>query len=130
MPLLEVPRRFLDVPYDGARFPVADIANGANCQAFAYALLRHFGRRISDFRSSELWEDAVETERVTDLLPLDLLLFNPTSSSYAAHVGVFLGDGSVIHLSKRVGKSAIWSLERFAREPGYEVFIGAKRVRG
>jgi cell wall-associated NlpC family hydrolase len=127
MTLLQVPARFLDVPYDGARFAVADIAPGANCQAFAYALLRHFGRAICDMRSSELWEDTAQTARVTELQPLDLLLFAATPDPYGAHIGVYLGEGQVIHLSKRVGKPAIWPLDRFAREEGYKVFIGAKR---
>jgi len=117
------------VPYRGECFPARDIVAGANCQAFAYALLRHFGRAISDFRSSDLWDDVRETERVRDLEPLDLLLFNRTADPYGAHVGVWLGEGRVIHLAKRVGLPAVWPLERFAREPGYEVVIGAKRVR-
>ena len=124
----DIPAPFWRVPYDGARFAVHDIAGGANCQAFAYALLRHFGRAISDFRSSDLWDDTGETACVTDLAPLDLLLFNRTADAYGAHVGVYLGEGRVIHLAKRVGTPAIWPLERFAGEPGYEVFVGAKRV--
>lgn len=129
MVMMDIPPFFFDIPYDGARFAVDDIRGGANCQAFAYALLRHFGRTISDFRSSDLWDDIGETERVTDLQPLDLLLFNRTADPYGAHVGVYLGEGRVIHLSQRVGKPAIWALEDFRRAPGYEVFIGAKRVK-
>jgi hypothetical protein len=129
IPDCDVPAAFWNVPYDGARFPVRDIAAGANCQAFAYALLRHFGHMISDFRSSNLWEDVRETDIVTELAPLDLLLFGAGADPYGAHIGVYLGEGRVIHLSKRVGKPAVWPLERFAREKGYEVFIGAKRVR-
>ena len=92
-------------------------------------MLRHFGRAISDFRSSTLWEDTRETVRVTGVLqPLDLLLFNPTADPYGAHIGVWLGEGRVIHLSKRVGIPVVWPLERFARERGYEILIGAKRV--
>jgi cell wall-associated NlpC family hydrolase len=125
----DVPAAFWHVPYDAECFGVRDVAAGANCQAFAYALLRHFGRDVSDFRSSDLWEDTRETERVADLAPLDLVLFNRTADPYGAHVGVYLGGGRVIHLSQRVGKPAVWPIERFAREPGYEVFIGAKRVR-
>ncbi|MEJ0025892.1 MAG: NlpC/P60 family protein [Rhizomicrobium sp.] len=125
----DIPSAFWAVPYRGECFPARDVAAGANCQAFAYALLRHFGPTISDFRSSDLWDDTAETERVADLAPLDLLLFNRTADAYGAHVGVYLGEGRVIHLAKRVGTPAIWPLERFAREPGYEVFIGAKRVR-
>jgi cell wall-associated NlpC family hydrolase len=56
------------------------------------------------------------------------LLFNPTPDAYGAHVGVYLGEGRVLHLAKRIGKPAVWPLDRFAREPGYETLIGAKRV--
>ncbi|WP_041787713.1 hypothetical protein [Rhodomicrobium vannielii] len=31
--------------------------HGANCQRFAYAVIRHYGCEIADFRSRELWED-------------------------------------------------------------------------
>jgi cell wall-associated NlpC family hydrolase len=124
-----IPKEFLDVAYNAAKFPVTDVSAGANCQAFAYAILRHFGRRISDFRSSELWEDVADTERVSELEPLDLLLFNATHDARGAHVGLYLGDGDVIHLSRRIARPAIWKLDAFVREPGYEVFIGAKRVR-
>lgn len=125
----DIPAALSTVPYDGARFAARDVAGGANCQAFAYALLRHFGREISNFRSSELWEDTRETERADDIEPLDLLLFNGTDEAFGAHVGVYLGAGNVIHLSKRVGTPVVWPLERFARERGYEVLVGAKRVR-
>ncbi len=124
----DIPSAFWTVPYRGEYFPAHDIAAGANCQAFAYALLRHFGLAIPDFRSSDLWDDTGETERVADLAPLDLLLFNHTADAYGAHIGVYLGAGRVIHLAKRVGAPAIWPLERFTHEPGYETLIGAKRV--
>jgi cell wall-associated NlpC family hydrolase len=125
----DIPAHFWSVPYDFACFPAHDLSQGANCQAFAYALLRHFGHAISDFRSSVLWDDTRETVRVIGPLgPLDLLLFNPTADPYGAHVGVYLGEGRVIHLAKRVGRPAVWPLERFARERGYEILIGAKRV--
>ena len=125
----EIPAHFWAIHYDFAGFPAPDLSKGANCQAFAYALLRHFGRTISDLRSSDLWEDTRETVRVAGALePLDLLLFGPTTDAYGAHIGVYLGEGRVIHLAKRVGKPVIWPIEHFARESGYEIFIGAKRV--
>jgi cell wall-associated NlpC family hydrolase len=131
--MLTLPPAFMDVRYVAARYPgapgVAGLAGGANCQQYAYELLRHFGRAIGDFRSSELWRDDVETERVTELEPLDLLLFNDTDDPYGAHVAVYLGDGKAVHLSKQVGRPAVWALEDFGRRPEYRVLIGAKRVR-
>jgi cell wall-associated NlpC family hydrolase len=131
--MLEIPPRFFDTTYDGTRYPgargVSGLEDGANCQQFAYELLRHFGRKISDFRSSELWSDTTDTERVENLEPLDLLLFNNTDEAYGAHVAVYLGDGFAIHLAKSVGKPAIWPVAAFQEKPEYSVFIGAKRAR-
>jgi cell wall-associated NlpC family hydrolase len=91
--------------------------------------LRHFGVRVPDFRSSELWHDRAETDLVTTPEPLDLLLFNRTCDPWGAHVAVYLGEDRAIHLSKEVGLPAIWTLEEFARRPAYRVLVGAKRVR-
>jgi hypothetical protein len=131
--MLSLPSSFLDVPYDAARYPgapgVRGLAGGANCQQFAYELLRHFGRSISGFRSRELWLDEAETERVDALEPLDLLLFNDTDDPFGAHVAVYLGDGMAAHLSKQVGRAAVWALEDFACCPDYRVLIGVKRAK-
>ncbi len=83
---------------------------------------------IGDFRSSDLWDDTRETRRVNDLEPLDLLLFNRTTAVWGAHIAVYLSDERAIHLSKQVGRPAIWTLEQFAAEPLYQCFIGAKRT--
>jgi cell wall-associated NlpC family hydrolase len=90
-------------------------------------LVRHFGRTVPDFRSSELWEDEEHTTRVTELEPLDILLFNKTGDAYGAHVAVYLGDDQAIHLSRRCGHPEIWPLTQFLERPEYRVYIGAKR---
>jgi lipoprotein Spr len=131
----DIPTRFWSVPYDATRIPSdsgpADISDGANCQLFAYTLLRHFGVNVPPFRSSELWEDHDHTTVVTDdFAPLDLLLFGATSDAWGAHVGVSLGANRAIHLSQRVGLPAVWTLARFRVEDDYRILIGAKRIRG
>ena len=130
----DIPPKFLSVRYVGARIPEADapydVSNGANCQLFAYALLAHFGRDVPPLRSSELWEDADATDRVTGAYqPLDLLLFSESDSAWGAHVAVALGTDRAIHLSQRVGLPAIWPLSRFHEEADYRVLLGAKRPR-
>jgi hypothetical protein len=121
------------VPYNGKRYPgapgVSGLEGGANCQLFAYELLRANGRSIGDLRSSNLWEDTRDTFVVTEFAPLDLLLLNRTSDPYGAHVAVWLGGGRAIHLSKAVGKPATWTLAEFALHERYQVLIGAKRTR-
>lgn len=130
--MIEVPERFLGVPYKGAHYPGSPktdgLVGGANCQTFAYELLKHFGLNPPQYRSSEFWADEEFTERVEELQPLDLLLWNKTLDAWGAHVGVYLGERQAIHLSKEVGESVIWSMETFLEQPLYRVFIGAKRV--
>lgn len=127
-----IPPYFLNVCYNGAHYPCSANTNGleggANCQQFAYELLRHFGWRIPNLRSRELWEDTVHTQRVEHLQPLDLLLWNKTADPYGAHVGVYVGDGQAIHLSRENGHPVIEPLAQLVQNPLYCVFVGAKRV--
>jgi cell wall-associated NlpC family hydrolase len=128
---IEIPDSFWGVRYNGSCYPgaVSDMTQGANCQLFAYELLRHHGLLVPSFRSSDLWDDTEFTEPVSTLEPLDLLLFNNTAQAWGAHVAVYLGDGKAIHLAKEAGRPAVWTLEQFASHPLYTHFIGAKRVR-
>ena len=131
--MIEVPSHFLAVSYNGDCYPgaagVCGIAQGANCQQFAYELLRYFGKRIPNFRSSDLWEDVDFTLAVLSFEPLDLLLYNSTPRSWGAHVAVYLGEGRIIHLSKVLVRPVIWTHEQFLGTSRYRYFIGAKRIR-
>ena len=130
---IRIPKSFLNVRYNGAKFPGAagdpGLGDGANCQRFAYALLRHFGREVPSLRSSELWEDTQSTTFAVRLRPLDLMLFSADGKSRGAHVGVYLGSGRVIHLAKKIGKPAIWTMSQFTADPAYKKLLGAKRVK-
>ncbi|MCZ4120927.1 hydrolase [Streptomyces sp. H39-S7] len=129
------PPHLRTVPYVGSRFPGSaavarrpDLAAGANCQLFAYGVLRHFGLTPPALRSSDLWEDTAATVRVETAEPLDLLLFNRSEDPYGAHVGVWIDDDAVLHLCAEVGRPAVWSLADFAARERYRVLIGAKSV--
>jgi hypothetical protein len=128
----DIPERFWQVSYDQTHDPHSPVLNpmaqGANCQNFAYELLRHFGRHVPYLRSSNLWEDTEYTTIASDPRALDLLLFNRTSAAWGAHVALHVGDGQAIHLSKKIGSPVVWPLARFRELPEYSVFIGAKRV--
>ncbi|MDQ8732021.1 hypothetical protein [Bradyrhizobium sp. LHD-71] len=129
-----IPDHFWRIEYDQSHDRDApllpSLAESPNCQNFAYALLKHFGCEISPFRSSNLWEDSKETSVVTGaLLPLDLLLFNWTSSPWGAHVALHLGGEEAIHLSKKQSTAVVWPISKFQTLPEYRVFIGAKRLR-
>ncbi|MFJ5774629.1 hydrolase [Streptomyces sp. NPDC093094] len=135
-PLLHrLPAAFWTVPYVGSRFPgSAEVAalpgleQGANCQLFAYEVLRHFGLAPPDLRSSELWADTQATVRVSVAQPLDLVLFNATGDAYGAHVGVWADEGRVLHLCAETGRPVVWEPEEFTKRQRYRVLIGLKRV--
>lgn len=127
----QIPAYFWKIPYDrnhDRHSPILpDISQGANCQNFAYELLRHFGWRIPNLRSSNLWEDSEYTIAVTDYRPLDLVLFSRTHDAFGAHVAVHVGSDRAVHLSRRLGFAAVWPLEEFASYPKYRILVGAKR---
>ena len=130
--MLEIPPEFMTVPYKGVHYPgaphVVGIQGGANCQQFAYTLLRYFGFDLPNFRSSHLWEDNTYTKVVRGpFRELDILLWNRTHESYGAHVGLYLGEGYALHLAQSVGLPVIWPLDTFLERPEYQVFLGAKR---
>lgn len=130
--MLKIPDHFFSIKYKDKHYPGAKgaytLKDGANCQVFAYEILRFFGKEIPDFRSSELFEDTVHTKKVDVFEPLDILMWNKDNSAWGAHVGLFIGDNSVIHLSKENTYPEICRLEDFTQKEAYHVFIGAKRV--
>ncbi|MGW2934399.1 hydrolase [Streptomyces sp. NPDC001156] len=133
--LRDLPSAFWSVPYVGSRFPGSpavaarpSLAAGANCQLFAYEVLRHFGLTPPALRSSDLWTDTRATVRVSAARPLDLMLFNATADPYGAHVGVRVGEGRVLHLCAEMGRPAVWEPAEFAARERYRVLVGIKRV--
>jgi hypothetical protein len=129
---IEVPPEFRCIPYDPARHPQSaefDFDKGANCQLWAYALLKHFGLEVPPFRSSELWDDTEFSDAVQELEPLDLMLFNDTKRAWGAHVAVYLGDGVVAHLSRQIGLPEVRAVGDVLQNPKYRVFVGAKRIK-
>ena len=129
---IAVPPEFQCIPYDSTRHPQSaefDFSKGANCQLWAYALLKHFGLEVPPFRSSELWEDQEFSDTVHGFEPLDLMLFNDTANSWGAHVAVYLGDGVVAHLSRQIGLPEVCTIEEMLRNTKYRVLVGAKRIK-
>lgn len=128
----EIPDRFYGVTYNSVVVPCdswqGDFSLGANCQVFAYALLKHFGLSVPNFRSSELWDDVTWTRSTTLFCPLDLMLYNQNSDAFGAHVGVFVGEGEVFHLSLGNGTPKFELHSDLLKQDKYRCFIGAKRV--
>jgi hypothetical protein len=133
--MIDLPDSYWDVRYGGARYPGAPqvlarpgLADGANCQLFAYAVLRLHGLDPPELRSSELWADTTATTRVAVPHELDLVLVNASRDPWGAHVGVWAGRDQVLHLCAEVGRPVLWDMAEFASRPGYRVVVGFKRV--
>lgn len=126
-----IPEQFQGVPYRGEFYPGAPnlgpLKQGANCQVFAYEFLRYHGFFIPDFRSSNLWEDKTYTQQIRKPEPLDLILVHDNQDSWGAHVGVYVGQDKVLHLSKSIGFPAVEPLEDLTKKPKYRFLIGFKR---
>lgn len=132
--LVRLPTEYRRVRYVSARVPGSrlaganpGLANGTNCQLFAYEVLRYFGLAPPPYRSSDLWTDTETTMRVRTADLLDLVLFNSTDHAWGAHVGVWVGDERVLHLCAEIGRPAVWSMSEFAARQRYQVLIGVKR---
>lgn len=129
MTQVEIPKDFLKVYYNSSAYPgnASGFLEGANCQHFCYEILRHNGFQIGDLRSSNLWEDCDFTKKVDKPKPFDILLFNSNKKSWGAHVGLFLGEGRIIHLAKKIGIPVIWTESKFYEQPEYKTLVGIKR---
>jgi murein DD-endopeptidase / murein LD-carboxypeptidase len=129
---IKIPERFQRVPYNGKRYPgapgIQGIEGGANCQQYAYEFVRAFGYELPDFRYTALWKDVVHTEFAERPKPFDLVLVHKAPDPWGAHVGVYLGRGLVLHLSKKIGEPAIESLQSITGRAQYRYLIGFKRI--
>jgi murein DD-endopeptidase / murein LD-carboxypeptidase len=129
---IKIPERFLKVLYDEKRYPgapgVRGVTQGANCQQYAYEFVRAFGFSIPDLRSSDLWVDTAHTHVAKQPKPFDLVLVHNAPISWGAHVGVYLGKGLILHLSKRIGAPAIESVQSMMCRVDYRYLLGFKRI--
>lgn len=128
---ISIPASFFDVHYVIGRIPGCDdyddLKKGANCQLYAYTVLRYFGKNVPDLRSREMWSDVSYSKIVEKPEALDLMFYHKENNAYGAHVGVFIGGGEIIHLSKQNGKPEIISHNEMLKNSLYRCFIGAKR---
>lgn len=129
---IKIPERFQRVPYNGKRYPgaprIRGVEGGANCQQYAYEFVRAFGYTLPDFRSSGLWADTAHTQFAKRPKPFDLVLVHKVPDPWGAHVGVYLGHGLVLHLSKKIGEPAIESLQSMMRRAQYRYLLGFKQI--
>ncbi len=132
--MITIAIELMTIPYNAKIIPNGKPHNihqtGANCQVFAYHILRQNGFIVPDYRSSELWSDTTYSIQINEVYqPYDLLFFHKTQQAYGAHIAIYIGDNKAIHLSKAIGKPVVWEVETFFQYPQYQFLLGAKRFK-
>jgi cell wall-associated NlpC family hydrolase len=57
------------------------------------------------------------------------MLYSDAGEAWGAHVGVYLGDGKIIHLSLENGRPQVIAHAAMLQIPRYAKFVGAKRIK-
>ena len=110
---------FLGAPY---RFG-GDVPGGVDCSGFTRAVFKSLG---SDLPRNSKAQAACGVEVARDsLLPGDLIFFSSNPLHGINHVGIFLGQGRIIHSSSRTGGVAVQALNE---APYSAWYVTARRV--
>lgn len=62
-----------------------------------------------------------------DLVPADLVFFDTSEAGYATHVGIYIGDNSIIHAASEGKKTGI-IISSLAKKYYKERYLGARRL--
>ena len=114
----ETASQFLGTPY---RFG-GDGAAGIDCSSFVQQVFRE--HRI-DLPRTAREQISVGSDVAEGNLKKGDLVFFQTYASYPSHVGIYLGDGKMIHASSGKGEVTISDIDSDYYRPRY---LGAKRV--
>lgn len=114
----ETAARYLGTPY---RFG-GEGANGIDCSSFVQQVFQ--ANRIDLPRTAREQINVGSEVEPGDLRKGDLVFFQ-TYASFPSHVGIYLGDGKMIHASSGKGEVTISDMNSDYYRPRY---LGAKRV--
>lgn len=117
--IVEMAMQFLGVRYrSGGASP-----NGFDCSGFTLYLYAQLGYALPHSATSQ-YKNYGYTVDKADLQPGDLVFFSDSSHAIG-HVGIYIGDGQIIHARYSVGKVTIDSLSSSYYTRRY---VGAKRI--
>lgn len=101
------------------------LTSGADCSGFVQSVYKHFGIDLPRVTYDQIGEG--KAVGMKGLRPGDLVFFDTSSKEGPDHVGIYLGDGKMIH-TPRPGKS----VEIVDMTKGYYMdrFMGGRRISG
>ncbi len=115
--MLDVAYSWLNVPY---RYGAAD-RSGTDCSGFTMRVYEEIGVRLP--RSSRQQYEQGRFIHLEQLEAGDLLFFN-TDGTGVSHVGLYVGEGTMIHASSRAGVIT----QRLSDAYYSKTFVAAKRL--
>jgi hypothetical protein len=118
--IVERAKQYLGVPYRwGGTTPA-----GFDCSGFMMYLHRQFGVTLNRVASDQM-RNGTPVDRA-DLVPGDMVFFTSSAgSSYVSHVGMYVGDGQMIHAPNGGGVVRYASINDSYRVSTY---AGARRI--
>ena len=101
------------------------LTSGADCSGFVQQIFKHFNISLPRVTYDQIGEG--QSVGIKGLRPGDLVFFDTSSKEGPDHVGIYLGDGKMIH-TPRPGKS----VEIADMTKGYYMdrFMGGRRISG
>lgn len=115
--IIEDAKQFLGNPYV---YGGNSLTNGVDCSGFTQQIMKRHGISISRTSSSQYTNDGYKVSR-DELRKGDLVFFGYNDS--ISHVGIYIGNGQMIHSGTSSTGITISSLEGVGKP-----YIGAKRV--
>lgn len=94
---------FLGIPYLFG----GESKDGIDCSSFTQKYFKKLGINLGRSSRDQFNGDGLEEVKVEDLKNNDLLFFKENPWEEISHVAVYVGDGKMVHSSKREGGVAI-----------------------